>query len=79
MSQRQTRAEPFTIKDCALIQIAAGERAQNLRELRDRLEEMSRKARQFVRENFLITRYLLKFLTLMLGLARGAGDRFDMD
>lgn len=28
----------FTIKDCALIQIAAGVRAQNVRELRDRLQ-----------------------------------------
>jgi hypothetical protein len=28
---------PFTIKDCALIQIATGVRAQNVRELRDRL------------------------------------------
>jgi len=57
MSQRRTRAEPFTIKDCALIQIAAGERAQN----------------------FLITRHLREFLTLMPGLARGAGDRLDLD
>jgi hypothetical protein len=30
--------EPFQIKDCALVAIATGERAQNLRELRDRLE-----------------------------------------
>ncbi|MGH7887875.1 MAG: DUF5752 family protein [Candidatus Binatia bacterium] len=32
------RVESFIIKDCALIQIAAGTRAQNLRELRDRLQ-----------------------------------------
>ncbi len=31
------KAEPFVIKDCALVQIATGVRAQNLRELRDRL------------------------------------------
>jgi hypothetical protein len=30
-------AEPFAVKDCALIAIGTGERAQNLRELRDRL------------------------------------------
>lgn len=30
-------ADPFAVKDCALITIAMGERAHNLRELRDRL------------------------------------------
>jgi Family of unknown function (DUF5752) len=30
-------AEPFAVKDCALLTISEGERAQNLRELRDRL------------------------------------------
>jgi hypothetical protein len=30
-------AEPFAVTDCALISIATGEKAQNLRELRDRL------------------------------------------
>jgi len=30
--------DPFFVKDCALIAIANGEKAQNLRELRDRLE-----------------------------------------
>lgn len=29
--------EPFAVKDCALIAVGTGERAQNLRELRDRL------------------------------------------
>jgi len=29
--------EPFAVKDCALITIATGERAQNLRELKDRI------------------------------------------
>lgn len=32
--------EPFAIKDCTLIPIATGKRAQNLRELRDRLEDI---------------------------------------
>lgn len=30
-------AEPFAVKDCALITMGTGERAQNLRELRDRI------------------------------------------
>ncbi|MDT8273052.1 MAG: DUF5752 family protein [Desulfomonilia bacterium] len=30
--------EPFAVKDCALIALATGEQAQNLRELRDRLQ-----------------------------------------
>ncbi len=30
--------DPFAVKDCALIAVANGERAHNLRELRDRLE-----------------------------------------
>ncbi len=33
MTTKQTQAEPFFIKDCALIAIATGKRAQNLREL----------------------------------------------
>lgn len=31
-------AEPFAVKDCALIAMGTGERAQNLRELRDRIQ-----------------------------------------
>ena len=38
MSPATTQIPPFTIKDCALVQIATGVRAQNVRELRDRLE-----------------------------------------
>ena len=34
--------DPFAVKDCALIAIATGERAHNLRELRDRLETTPR-------------------------------------
>ncbi len=33
-------AEPFAVKDCTLISIATGTRAQNLRELRSRLEDI---------------------------------------
>jgi len=33
-------AEPFAVKDCALIALGTGVRAQNLRELRDRLQSI---------------------------------------
>jgi trehalose synthase len=45
----------------------------------DRLAEMGRKARDFVRENFLITRQLREYLTLMVALAHGAGDRVVLE
>lgn len=34
------RVSPFNLKDCALIAIATGKRAQNLRELKERLREV---------------------------------------
>jgi hypothetical protein len=37
MPTNNRRIKPFAIKDCDLIAIATGMRAQNLRELRDRL------------------------------------------
>ncbi|MEW6364741.1 MAG: glycosyltransferase [Acidobacteriota bacterium] len=40
---------------------------------RGKLAEMGRKAREFVRENFLITRHLREYLTLMVGLTLGPG------
>jgi trehalose synthase len=54
-------------------------RARYLLRNRDRLEEMGRKAQQFVRENFLITRHLREYLTLMVGLARGDADRLELE
>ncbi len=42
---------------------------------RDRLEEMGRHARRFVLENFLITRHLREYLSLMHGLLSGVQDR----
>lgn len=53
-------------------------RARYLLRDRGRREEMGRKAREFVRENFLITRHLREYLTLMLGLSRGAVDRLEL-
>jgi trehalose synthase len=42
---------------------------------RGRMAEMGRKAREFVRENFLITRQLREYLTILDALAHGASDR----
>ncbi len=38
MSTNRTNNRPFVIKDCALIALASGVRAQNLRELKDRIQ-----------------------------------------
>jgi trehalose synthase len=35
------------------------------------MREMGRKGREFVRENFLLTRHLREYLTLMNGLQKG--------
>ena len=45
---------------------------------RERLLEMGHKAREFVRENFLITRQLREHLTLMVGLLHGMRDRINL-
>ena len=45
---------------------------------RERLLEMGHKAREFVRENFLITRQLREHLTLMVGLLHGMRDRISL-
>ena len=45
---------------------------------RERLLEMGDKAREFVRQNFLLTRHLREYLTLMVGLQHGAQDRIDL-
>ncbi len=42
---------------------------------REKLVEMGIKAREFVRQNFLTTRQLREYLTLMVGLTHGAEDR----
>jgi trehalose synthase len=45
---------------------------------RNHLEEMGAKAKEFVRENFLLTRHLREYLTLMLGLSHGDADRIEL-
>lgn len=42
---------------------------------RDKLEHMGRRAREFVFRNFLITRHLREYLSLMLGILTGDQDR----
>lgn len=44
----------------------------------ERLLEMGNKAREFVRQSFLLTRHLREYLTLMVGLQHGAQDRIDL-
>jgi trehalose synthase len=43
-----------------------------------KMQEMGLKAKQFVRENFLVTRQLREYLTLMMGLHHGARDRIEL-
>ncbi len=45
---------------------------------RDMLEEMGQRARRFVWENYLITRHLREYLTLMVGLLHGRKERIDV-
>jgi len=46
-------------------------RVRYLHHHRDKLQQMGQRARQIVRENFLITRHLREYLTLMVSLLRG--------
>ncbi|MGB7445134.1 MAG: glycosyltransferase [Coleofasciculaceae cyanobacterium] len=44
----------------------------------EKIEEMGKKAKEFVRENFLLTRHLREYLTLMVALLYGAEDRIEL-
>jgi trehalose synthase len=44
----------------------------------NQLKEMGRKAREFVRENFLLTRHLREYLTLMTALLHGDEERIEL-
>ncbi|MEN6438512.1 MAG: glycosyltransferase [Syntrophobacter sp.] len=46
---------------------------------RDKIEEMGRKAKEFVRENFLLTRQLREHLTLMAAIMHGSKDRIEFN
>jgi len=54
-------------------------RARYLLFHRDLLREMGDKAENFVRENFLLTRHLREYLTLMVSLLHGRGDRIELE
>ncbi len=53
-------------------------RVRYLLERPDKLREMGHKAREFVRENFLITRQLREYLTVMVALIHGHQDRIEL-
>ncbi len=53
-------------------------RVRYLLHRRDRLEEMGAKSRKFVLENFLLTRHLREYLTLMVGLLHKADYRIEL-
>jgi trehalose synthase len=54
-------------------------RARYLLFHRDLLQEMGEKARSFVRENFLLTRHLREYLTIMVSVLHGRGDRIELE
>jgi len=45
----------------------------------DKIDELGARAREFVKDNFLITRQLREYLTLMHAVLRGAQDRIVLD
>jgi trehalose synthase len=53
-------------------------RTRYLLNQRDLLESMGQKAQSFVRDNFLLTRHLGEYLTLMVIVAKGHGDRVEL-
>ncbi len=53
----------------------AAHRIRYLLHHRERIREIGREAREFVRENFLLTRHLREYLTLILAIRRGADVR----
>lgn len=46
---------------------------------RNKLEEMGRKAKEFVRENFLLTRHLREYLTLMVAITHESAERIELN
>ena len=44
----------------------------------DEMQEMGRKAREFVEDNFLITRHIREYLTLIFALIQGKKDRIEL-
>jgi trehalose synthase len=56
----------------------AAYRIRYLLHYRDQLKEMGLKGREFVRENFLLTRHLRDHLALILSLRNGGSDRIEL-
>lgn len=56
----------------------AAMRIRDLLHRPDRVLEMGRKAKELVRENFLITRHVREYLTVMLGLEHASEDRIEL-
>jgi trehalose synthase len=54
-------------------------RIRYLLEKPDRLHEMGLRAKEFVRENFLITRQLREYLTVIVGLHYGTEERIELE
>jgi len=53
-------------------------RIRYLLQHRNRLHEMGKKARNFVLENYLLTRHLREYLTLMVATVRGSNERIEV-
>jgi trehalose synthase len=53
-------------------------RARYLLFHRSRLDEMGEKAKRFVKENFLLTRHLREYLTIMASLVHGREERIEL-
>jgi len=45
---------------------------------RDRMAEMGRKAKAYVLENYLLTRHLREYLTMMVAVLSGSRDRIEL-
>jgi trehalose synthase len=57
----------------------AAHRIRYLLQSREMLQEMGHKGQEFVRENFLLTRHLREYLTLMVLLRHNGTDRIELD
>ena len=54
-------------------------RIRYLLQQRDKMQEMGAKGKEYVRENFLLTRHLREYLTLIVGLLHGASYRIELN
>ena len=59
---------PFALTDCIELREILGRRARDERELMDEIEQTGEAGREHVRQNFLITRALREYLSIMVHL-----------